>query len=99
MSTTPVEGPFLLGPTSAGLLMSPEAFDAIEDYDENYCYELIHGVLVVNPIPSAEETGANELLGSALLHYQRNHPQGSSLDTTLPQQYVRSRTSRRLADR
>lgn len=63
MNTTPVETDFVLGLEHAGMLMLPEEFDAIEDYDENYTYELIHGVLVVNPIPSAEETGPNELLG------------------------------------
>jgi len=88
-----------LGPESAGVLMTPEEFDAIEDYDECYRYELINGVLVVNPIPLPEETGPNELLGRWLLNYREDHPQGSALDYTLPQQYVRTATSRRLADR
>ena len=79
--------------------MSPEEFDAVEDYDEDYRYELVRGVLVVTPIPLADETGPNELLGNLLYHYQRNHPQGSSLDDTLPQQYVRTDVGRRLADR
>src|SRR5438045_2938022 len=99
MSILPIEESFVLGPESAGLLMSPEEFDAIEEYDENYTYELVNGVLVVNPIPLAEETGPNELLGHALLIYKETHPQGAALDTTLPQQYVRTRVSRRLADR
>ena len=34
-----------------------------------------------------------------LFAYQENHPRGGALDLTLPQQYVRTRTSRRLADR
>jgi Uma2 family endonuclease len=46
-----------------------------------------------------EETGPNELLGRWLLNYREDHPQGSALDYTLPQQYVRTATSRRLADR
>jgi len=79
--------------------MTPEEFDALEEYDENYRYELVHGVLVVTPIPLAEETGPNELLGYLLLYYRQFHPQGSALDHTLPQQYVRTRTGRRLADR
>ncbi|MBI3465235.1 MAG: Uma2 family endonuclease [Planctomycetes bacterium] len=89
----------VLGLESAGLLMTPEEFDAIEEYDENYRYELVHGVLVVNPIPLAEETGPNDVLGFFLRSYQEQHPQGEALDDTLPQQYVRTRTSRRLADR
>jgi len=99
MSTVPAEEEVILGPESAGVLMTPEEFDAIEEYDEDYRYELVHGVLVVTPIPLAEETGPNELLGHALLDYRAHHPQGSALDYTLPQQYVFTRTSRRLADR
>src|SRR5438309_2219033 len=89
----------VLGPEAAGVLMTPEEFDAIAEYDENYRYELVHGVLVVTPIPLAEETGPNELLGHLLLQYREDHPQGRALDHTLPQQYVRTRTGRRLADR
>jgi Uma2 family endonuclease len=99
MSTVPAEEEVVLGLESAGLLMTPEEFDAIEEYDENYTYELVNGVLVVNPIPLPQETGPNELLGYWLLDYQNHHPQGSALDYTLPQQYVRTPTSRRLADR
>ena len=99
MSTLPAETDVILGLESAGVLMTPEEFDAIEEYDENYRYELVNGVLVVNPIPLPEETGPNELLGYLLLDYREHHPQGSALDGTLPQQYVRTRTSRRLADR
>ena len=94
-----VEEAFVLGPDSAGLLMSPEEFDAIEDYDENYRYELVNGVLVVHAIPLPQETGPVDLLGYYLRDYQQRHPRGHSLDFTLPQQYVRTPRSRRLADR
>jgi Uma2 family endonuclease len=94
-----MEPEIVLGLETAGLLMTPEEFDAIEEYDEHYRYELVQGVLVVTPIPLAEETGPNELLGHLLLTYSESHPQGSALDLTLPQQYVRTRTSRRIADR
>src|SRR5712691_5993061 len=99
MSTVHVEPEVVLGLESAGILLTPEEFDAVEEYDEDYRYELIHGVLVVNPVPLPEETSPNELLGRMLGDYQENHPQGSVLDGTLPQQYVRTRTGRRLADR
>jgi Uma2 family endonuclease len=88
-----------LGLDSAGIIMTPEEFDAIEDYDENYRYELVRGVLVVTPIPLADETDPNELLGHFLFDYQNNHPKGPCVDCTLPQQYVRTDTGRRLADR
>ncbi len=99
MSLVAAEEEIILGPDAAGILMTPEEFDAVQEYDENYLYELVHGVLVVTPIPLGEEKGPNELLGHLLLDYQEKHPQGSALDDTLPQQYVRTRTSRRLADR
>jgi Uma2 family endonuclease len=99
MSTTYAEQEMALGPESAGILMTPVEFDAIESYDENYRYELVNGVLVVTPIPLAGETGPNELLGYYLYDYQKTHAKGSTLDDTLPQQYVRTKTSRRLADR
>jgi Uma2 family endonuclease len=99
MSAASAEERVILGLQSAGVLMSPEEFDAIEEYDEDYHYELIHGVLVVTPIPLAEETGPNQLLGHLLFDYQQNHPQGAHLSDTLPQQYIRTSTGRRLADR
>lgn len=90
-----------IGLQSAGLLMTPGEFDGLrhEDVDEDFCYELVNGVLVVNPIPLAEETDPNELLGHFLWQYQVYDPQGSVIDKTLPQQYVRTSKSRRLADR
>jgi len=99
MSTIPVETDFVLGLEHAGTLMTPEEFDAIEEYDENYRYELIHGVLVVNPIPNPEETGPNEFLGYLLLTFEESLPAGTDRPVTLPQQYVRTSTGRRIADR
>ena len=93
------EPKLVLGPESAGMLMTPKEFDAVEEYDESFRYELIHGVLVVSPISLPQERGPNELLGHYLLLYQESHPQGSCLDLTLPQEYVRVPGGRRLADR
>ncbi len=38
-----------LTPEMAGMRMSPEEFDAVEEWDEDYNYELVEGVLVVVP--------------------------------------------------
>jgi Uma2 family endonuclease len=86
----------VLGLDSAGTLMTPREFDAIDRWDENYRYELIHGVLVVAALPLPMETGPNETLGVWLTNYQM---QGGMLDGTLPEQYVRTTDSRRRADR
>lgn len=97
--TVPDEPDMPLGPEHAGILMTLEEFDAIEDYDDHYYYELIHGVLVVSPLPYVSETGPNEELGRMLLNYRDDHPQGKRLDATFPEQYVLTPISRRRADR
>jgi Uma2 family endonuclease len=96
-STSPV--PTIIGPLSAGVLMTPEEFDEIADYDDRFNYELIHGVLVVTPIPSEAESDPNEELGFLLRNYQVHHPQGSTLDLTLAERYVYTPNMRRRADR
>ncbi len=88
-----------LGPESAGVHMSPAQFDAVTEYDDNHSYELIHGVLIVSPIPSEGEAAPNHKLGSMLDHYQELHPQGGSLDLTLDERYVYLPRTRRKADR
>jgi Uma2 family endonuclease len=79
--------------------MTPKEFDAVKIYDQRYRYELIRGVLVVTPIAAAGETDPNEELGYLLRFYREQNPQGKALDKTLPQQYIRTRTGRRLVDR
>lgn len=99
--TNRLEEGFRVGFDSAGLRMTPEEFDAIEegDYDELYRYELIDGVLVVNGIPLESQASPNEFLGGLLYVYKSFHPNGSALDETLPERYTRLPNSRRLADR
>lgn len=99
MNSPGIAVPPVLGLEMAGTLMTPEEFDAVEEYDEDYRYELVHGVLVVNPIPSEAEVDPNEDLGHMLRTYQECHPQGSALDATLPERYIRTLDSRRRADR
>jgi hypothetical protein len=56
----------MLGPALAGTLMTPAESDQAEEADDNFTYELIHGVLVVVPPPLEEERGPNEELGFQL---------------------------------
>ncbi len=79
--------------------MTPEEFDAVEDYDDEYRYELIREVLVVTPLPLPQESGPNQLLGHWLLNHGEQHSRDSALDSTLPGQYVRVPDGRRRADR
>lgn len=106
MSTATVSKPTVkrgkipaIGPAQNGICMSPEEFDAITEYDRDYRYELIRGVLIVNAIPARAERGPNEHLGQMLLNFKERHPKGSSLDDTLTEEYVRTATGRRRADR
>lgn len=77
-----------IGPEHDGLLMTPEEFDAIDDWDPEYQYELIHGVVVVNPIPLEGEADPNEELGYLLRSYAEHHPQGRALDVTMSERYL-----------
>src|SRR5271157_5087068 len=101
MSTAPVRRPNTarLGRLSNGMLMTPEEFDAVTDFDELYCYELIHGVLIVSPPPGESERDPNEELGHLLRAYKSGHQADAAFDKTIPEQYVRLPDSRRRADR
>src|ERR1700720_2348875 len=86
------------GPRSAGISMTPVEFDRAE-FAEGYRYELIHGVLVVSPIPSPQERSPNDVLAQWLWNYKENHPRGAVLNGTLPEHTVRTPMNRRRADR
>ncbi len=88
-----------LGRHSNGMLMTPEEFDAATDFDERYSYELVHGVLIVSPPPGESERDPNDELGNLLRVYKSNHSTGSTLDKTLPEQYVGVADNSRRADR
>ncbi len=96
-----LEAPVLLElmPELAGILLSPEEFDAVEECDELYNYELVHGVLIVAPPPAVGERAPNDQLGHLLRSYKEQHPQGDALDLTLPEHLIRTPDSRRRADR
>jgi Uma2 family endonuclease len=85
--------------SSNGMLMTPEEFDAVTDYDDRYRYELIHGVLIVSPFAGPAESDPNEELGHLLRTYRESHSQGSVLDRTLAEYYINLADSRRRADR
>ena len=92
---------FRYGFESAGMLMTPEEFDATdpEDWEEGYRYELIRGVLVVSPFAGIGELDPNDELGTLLRIYQRTHPQGAALDGTYFEHYLKVPDGRRRADR
>ena len=97
MTTIQSSPPIHLGPEDNGIVLTPDEFDLVADYDEDFSYELIHGVVVVTPIPSSAERDPNEELGRLLRNYGEKHP--GFLDKTLPEEYVLTRDSRRRADR
>ena len=99
MSVIEVPVNLKLMPELAGIRLSPEEFDAVEECDDRYNYELVHGVLIMAPPPDVGERRPNDRLGYLLQSYQDHHPQGSTLDLTLPEHLIRTPDSRRRADR
>ena len=85
--------------SSNGMLMTPEEFDAVTDYDDLHHYELIHGVLVVSPFAGRAERDPNGELCFLLRKYKSEHPLGSAMDATLFEEYIHLADSRRRADR
>lgn len=97
--STAVEDKLALRPGMAGALLTPREFDAAEWDGEGEIFELVNGVLVVSPPPLEEERDPNEQLGYLLRLYRQQHPKGAALDRTLPEHLIRTRRSRRRADR
>jgi Uma2 family endonuclease len=96
---TSVEPPVLqLDPHSNGMLLSPWEFDAA-DFEPGWRYELVNGVLIVNPAPLLAERDPNEELGHWLRNYQETHPEGAAVDFTVSEQTVHIGPHRRRVDR
>jgi Uma2 family endonuclease len=106
MSTVEIAPPLLeypaptrIGPDHNGMLMTPEEFDAIEDWDDDYRYELVRGVLIVSPPPDEGEVDPNDELAYWLRTYRDLNPQGSAFNHTRYEYTIRTTTGRRRADR
>ncbi|MCH8828371.1 MAG: Uma2 family endonuclease [Planctomycetes bacterium] len=97
MSTITIVEPLSIGLEDNGLRMTPAEFDAVSEYDELYHYELIDGVLIVNPISGHAERDPNEELGHLLRTFRDDHPDVQL--KTVFEEYVRLTSSRRRADR
>jgi len=99
MSVAGFDVPVPLGPGSNGMLMTTEEFDAVADWDDFYRYELVNGVVIVNPPAGFGETNPNDELGFWLRSYRDSSPHGAQLDGTTFESTVRTRAGRRRADR
>lgn len=89
-----------LGPYANGMELSADEFDAVTEWDPACRYELLHGVVIVSPIPAEGEADPNGELEYLLRKYQEEHPEGAALDKTLPERYIHLEDgSRRRADR
>jgi Uma2 family endonuclease len=88
-----------LGRESNGLLMTPNEFLAIEEYDERFRYELVRGVVVVSRNSNDAEVDLSDELNYWLRSYQENHPQGAALDGTLYERHIRTEMSVRRVGR
>lgn len=92
-------GELRLDASANGTLMTSDQFESVNDWDENFRYELIHGVVVVSPAVSIGEADPNDDLGFLLRTYQESHPQGKTLDLTVYERDVRVAGNIRRCDR
>jgi Uma2 family endonuclease len=88
-----------LGPDSTGLVLSRDEFLAVEEYDDRFRYELIHGVVVVAPFAGPGERGPNGVLEHWLWNYHEANPARSTLDDTLSEETIDTGVCYRRADR
>ena len=89
----------IIGPRHAGMRMTGEEWEAHEDWDRDYRYELYDGVLVVCPAPGCAEASPNDELGYRLRGYIEANPDGPA-KLTLPERYIRiDADNRRRCDR
>jgi Uma2 family endonuclease len=82
-----------------GMQMTPDEFEAVTDWDEQFRYELVNGVVIVSPAVTTGEADPNEELGFLLRTYQESHLQGKSLDFTVYERDVRVGQNIRRCDR
>jgi Uma2 family endonuclease len=98
MATATATARIRLGARSAGILLTPEEFDAAR-FRRGPRYELINGVLVVSPSPMKQERGPNGYFEHLLWKYKEEHSEGHSLDATFSEETIHSTPNRRRADR
>jgi Uma2 family endonuclease len=91
--------PLRLDASANGTLMTASEFEAVRDWDDQYRYELIHGVVVVSPAVSIGEADPNDDLGYLLRTYQEQHPEGKALDLTVYERDVYVSENIRRCDR
>ncbi len=88
-----------LGPWANGMFMTPEEFDTAAEWDPDYRYELVNGVLIVGPPADIGERGPSNYLGGLLTIYKAFHPQGYHLDDSVFEETVAIAVGRRRMDR
>ena len=88
----------VLGPDANGISMGTNEFDSSE-FDRDYRYDLVRGIVIVSPSPSRKERDPNEELGFLLRSYKRTHPDGRNLDATYPEETISVGNDRRRVDR
>jgi Uma2 family endonuclease len=86
------------GIESNGIVMTPQEFDRA-DFDDEYTFELVNGVVIASPLVSMADADMHEELGYFLRTYRDNHPNGALLNATLPRRYVHLGPDRRRPER
>jgi Uma2 family endonuclease len=79
--------------------MTREEFWEHDDWVPGYRYELVHGVLIVNPPPDIGERNPNDELGYWIRSFRDSHPNGRLIDETSPEHTLATSAGFRRADR
>lgn len=99
MSIAVIGVPARIGPRANGMSMTPEEFWQHDNWVPGYRYELVHGVLIVNPPPDIGERNPNDELGYWIRLYRDTHPNGKVIDETSPEHTIATSAGFRRADR
>ncbi len=90
-----------IGPGSAGLLIAPQEFDALQSWQfaRGNRYERINGFLVVSPARGIGERNPSDYLSNLHDVSTETHSNGSAIDETVAEQTIATTTNRWRADR
>jgi len=99
MTTTDIGIPARIGPRCNGMSMTREEFWEHDNWAPGYRYELVHGVLIVNPPPDIGERNPNDVLGHWIRVYWETHPNGKVINETAPEHTIPTSAGFRRADR
>ncbi|MEM1061441.1 MAG: Uma2 family endonuclease [Planctomycetota bacterium] len=96
---TPRPAPVYLDRSSSGMLMTPDEYDAVTDWDRDYRFELIRGVIAVSPAPAIGSRYPSDWFAAVLRAYSRTETGKTVMPITVSEHDLEPPNGRRRADR